>query len=361
MSDEEAWGPTPGPAIRPLKSEPLLAALGPFARIVLVSHVNPDPDALGSMMGLEALITARLPGKTVTKTLDGIIARAENQAMVDLLPIRLVPVADAPHGPDVAVVMVDSQPRAARRDGDERWPTVVLDHHDTPGSLDGVQFSDIRPNLGSTCTMVTGYLIEQGVPVRPRLASALWYGIESEISGYPREAGPLDDGALVWLFPRADKNLLAQIRNPRLPQSYFATYQYALTNAFLYGDVVVAWCGDVPQPDIIAEVADFFIRFDQVRWSLVIGRYEDVLKVSSRCDHIGGRCGEVLRAVVDGLGSAGGHDKRAGGAIPLGSPGDAKAVEKMLTELRHRFLAELGIDEQKGRRLLESAPEIDVP
>ena len=107
-------------------------------------------------------------------------------------------------------------------------PQVVIDHHDTGGVLEGVLFSDIRTHLGATSTMVTGYLIEQRVVVTPQLATALLYGIDSETTGYPREASSLDDGALIWLFPRADKDLLAQIRNPKLPQSHFATFQHAL-------------------------------------------------------------------------------------------------------------------------------------
>ena len=178
----------------------------------------------------------------------------------------------------------------------------MLDHHETGGDLDGVLFRDIRANLGATSTMVTGYLLEQDVSVSPRLATALLYGIESEVSGYPRESGPLDDGALVWLFPRADKDLLARIKNPKLSQDYFATFQHALANAFLYRDVVVSWCGVVPQPDIIAELADFFIRFDRVNWALSIGLFGDLLKLSIRAAHLGGHSGEVLRVVVDGLG-----------------------------------------------------------
>jgi nanoRNase/pAp phosphatase (c-di-AMP/oligoRNAs hydrolase) len=343
---------------RPLRSERFLATLAPFDRVVLVSHVNPDPDALASMLGLESLIQARQSGKPVVKTFDGMIARAENQEMVHRVPIDLVPVDRAEITPTTAVVMVDSQPRTGRRLNEDACPLIVLDHHETPGTLDGVRFHDIRPDVGATSTLVTGYLIEQGLPVTPRLATALLYGIDSEISGYPREAGPLDDGALVWLFPRADKDLLARIRNPRLPQSYFATYQYALTNAFLYQNVIVAWCGVVPQPDIIAELADFFVRFDQVSWALTIGRFEDVVKMSVRSDHMDGHCGDLLRAVVNDLGNAGGHDKRAGGAIPL-TPG--RTVEELLSTIRHRFLSHLHIDEHEGRRLLESAPPIAVP
>ncbi len=342
------------------RSERLLEVLRPFDRVVLVSHVNPDPDALASMLGLQALLAARRPGVTATLTVEGIIARAENQAMVDLLQIPLVPIARVPIGPDTAVIMVDSQPNTGRRADEAARPVAVLDHHETPGGLDGVAFRDIRPHLGATSTMVTGYLLEQEVPIDRRLATALLYGIESETSGYPREAGPADDGALVWLHPRADKDLLARIRHPRLPQSYFAVYLHALSNAFLYGEVVVSYLGQVPQPDIIAELADFFIRFDQVAWALCLGHYDGQLKLSLRSDHIGDHGGEILREVVNGLGAAGGHDRRAGGAIPL-TDASPEAIEALLRSLRRRFLERLDVDEHAGRRLLEACPRIPVP
>jgi nanoRNase/pAp phosphatase (c-di-AMP/oligoRNAs hydrolase) len=290
------------------------------------------------------------------------IARAENREMVERLPIPLVPVEseEAAVGPGVAVVMVDSQPFTGRRFSEVNMPQVVIDHHETPGVLTGVAFRDIRPNLGATSTMITGYLLERHVAIPPRLATALLYGIESETSGYPREAGTLDDGALVWLFPRADKDLLACIRNPKLPQSHFATFQHALANAFIYRDVVVSWCGRVTQPDIVAEISDFFVRFDQVNWSLAVGLFDDVLKLSARVSRLGGHSGDVLRSVVEGLGTAGGHDKRAGGAIPLPDT-RPETIDALLRTIRRRLLASLHIDEQQGRRLLEASPVIQAP
>ncbi len=252
--------------VRRVRSDRLLTALCPFRRLVVVSHVNPDPDSLASMLGLKALIQSCQPGKTITLTVDGMIARAENRAMVELIPIPLVPVETASVDSETGVIMVDSQPYTGRRFSEELTPQVVIDHHETPGDLHGVMFQDIRDHLGATSTMVTGYLIEQKVMVSPELATALLYGIESETTGYPREASTLDDGALVWLFPRADKDLLARICNPKLPQSHFATFQNALNNAFLYRDLIMSWCGEVSQPDIIAEIADFFVRFDLVNW-----------------------------------------------------------------------------------------------
>lgn len=351
--------PEPGRP-REYRSERLLKTLAAFERVVCVSHVNPDPDALASMFGIKTLVEQCLPGRPVVLTVDGMIARAENRAMAELVPIPLVPVETAAVGSDTAVVMVDSQPGTGRRFSEQSVPAVVIDHHETPGTLDGVRFSDIRPDLGATSTMVTGYLLEKHVAMPPRLATSLLYGIESEIDGYPREASTLDDGALVWLYPRCDKDLLARIRHPKLPQTHFATFQHSLANAFLYRDLVVSWCGPVTQPDIIAEVADFFVRFDQVNWSLAVGLFDRLLKLSVRVSHLGGHSGEVLRKVVDGLGSAGGHDRRAGGAIPL-TDESPEAIDALLRTIRVRLLNELGIDEQQGRRLLEASPTIPAP
>jgi nanoRNase/pAp phosphatase (c-di-AMP/oligoRNAs hydrolase) len=342
------------------RSDRLLETLAPFARVVVVSHVNPDPDSLASMLGIKALVEACQPGKPVILTFDGMIARSENRAMVDLIPIPLSPVESVNLDAETAVVMVDTQPHTGRRYSEAAMPHVVADHHDTGGVLDGVLFCDIRMQLGATSTMVTGYLLEQRVIVPPALATALLYGIESETMGYPREATSLDDGALIWLYPRADKDLLARIRNPKLPQSHFATFQSALANAFLYDKLVFSWCGAVSQPDIIAEIADFFIRFDQVDWALSTGVFDGQVRLSLRAGQLGGRAGEVLQAVVNGMGNAGGHDKRAGGAILLADP-QGPAIESTLRKIRWRLLDQLGIDEQQGHRLLGDCPVISAP
>ncbi len=341
-------------------SERFLETIKPFDRVVLVSHVNPDPDALASMMGLECLIRNKLPGKTIILTVDGIIARAENQAMVKLLAIPLVPVSHVNIDESTAIVMVDSQPFTGRRASEAARPHAVLDHHETPGCVEGVPFQDIRPQFGATSTIVTGYLLEQNLGVTPRLATALLYGIDSETTGYPREACSQDDGALIWLFPRADKDLLARIKNTRLPQSYFATFHHALSNAYIYEDVVYSWCGTVPQPDIIAELADFFIRFEKVTWSVCVGVFDKNLKISARVSATGLHSGEMLRHVVEGLGNAGGHDKRAGGQIVLADD-SPETIAATVQDVRERLLAELEVDESSGQRLLDARPAVPQP
>ena len=120
--------------LRQHRSARFLTTLAPYGRVVLVSHVNPAPAPLASMLGLQALIQARQPDKAIVLTVDGMIARAENRAMVDLLDIPLVPVEQVVIGPDDALVMVDSQPGTGRHAEKIVRPTAVLDHHETGGN-----------------------------------------------------------------------------------------------------------------------------------------------------------------------------------------------------------------------------------
>jgi nanoRNase/pAp phosphatase (c-di-AMP/oligoRNAs hydrolase) len=333
------------------RSDRFLAGLKNYELVTFVSHVNPDPDSLGSMLGLAHLVETSL-GKKTRLTRDGLIGRAENRAMVELLNIDLVCIDDIEWKPREALVMVDSQPNTGRHTFDPSVPIyAVLDHHDTPGDLDDIPFVDVRRGLGATCTLVCKYLIEQETALTPRVATALTYGIETELNGVPREASPADDSAIHYLYPLADKDILAQIRNAPLPHSYFECMLQALQSSFLYDRLIISWVNDLPQPEMAAQVVDFLIRFEQVDWAFCAGVYRDQLILSIRAAVSDGKAGQKLRQVVGKLGRAGGHDRRAGGFIQLPST-STTAIEQMQSELRKRLLKVLNIEECRGQRLV---------
>ena len=333
------------------RSERFLAGLAEAGLVTFVSHLQPDPDSLGSMLGLAHLVESRLHKKT-RLTQDGVISRAENQAMVDLLDLDLVPIREAQWHKDEALVMVDSQPNTGRHTFDPTMPIyAVLDHHNTPGDLEGVPFVDVRTNVGATCSLVTRYLIEQEVPVPSRVATALLYGIETELNGHPREASPLDDSAVHFLYPLADKDLLSRIRHAPLPHCYYECMLQALQSSFVYDRLIISWVNELPQPELAAQVVDFLIRFEEVDWALCAGVYGEQLILSLRTNIPEAHAGELLRQVVGKLGRAGGHDRRAGGFIDLPST-SATAVEQTQGELRRRLLKALHIDECRGHRLV---------
>jgi nanoRNase/pAp phosphatase (c-di-AMP/oligoRNAs hydrolase) len=332
-------------------SDRFLVGLKDADSVTFVSHVHPDPDSLGSMMGLAYLVEACL-NKPTRLTRDGIISRAENRAMVQLLHLNLRPIERVTWHGNEALVMVDSQPNTGRHNLDPCAPLyAVIDHHETPGDLEGIPYVDVRSGLGATCSVVTSYLREQDLDIPPRLATGLLYGIETELAGYPREASKVDDEALIFLYPLADKDLLARIRNARLPQSHFECMLQALQSSFIYDRLIISWVNELPQPELAAEVVDFLIRFEEVDWAVCVGVYEDKLILSVRAAVEDAKAGEMLQKVVGKMGRAGGHDRRAGGTIFLPST-SASAVEQVQSELRRRLLKALHIDECRGQRLV---------
>src|SRR5437868_4482565 len=109
MARKSADNGTNGKSATGRRSDRFLAGLKEISAVTFVSHVHPDPDSLGSMMGLAHLIETRL-GKPTRLTRDGIISRAENRTMVEMLGIELLPIEDAVCSEGEALVMVDSQP-----------------------------------------------------------------------------------------------------------------------------------------------------------------------------------------------------------------------------------------------------------
>src|SRR4051794_36104819 len=61
--------------------------------VLIYMHDNPDPDALAAALGLKRLVE-QASGARATLALGGIVGRAENRAMVDILRIPLTPVED---------------------------------------------------------------------------------------------------------------------------------------------------------------------------------------------------------------------------------------------------------------------------
>jgi nanoRNase/pAp phosphatase (c-di-AMP/oligoRNAs hydrolase) len=193
--------------------------------------------------------------------------------------------------------------------------------------------------------------MEQNVVIPEKVATALLYGIETEVTGYPREASPADDTALLSLYPLADKDLIAQIRNARLPHSHFECMLQAMQSSFIYDRLLMSWVNPLPQPEQAAEVVDFMIRFEKVDYAVCGGVFEDTLVLSVRAAIENARAGEILRQVVGKMGRAGGHDRRAGGAIPLPSTAPS-TIEDIQSELRRRFLKALKIEDIRGQRLV---------
>jgi len=325
----------------------LLAVLEPAREIVILPHDNPDPDSLASAEGIRAAIRHALR-KPVAVGLSGIIGRSQNRAMVSTLRLELEPITELKRQLRETVVLVDTQPgRKNNSLPPDVRPAAVIDHHPDWGSNQGVAFLDLREGYGATSTIVTEYLQELEVPIRKRLATALFYGITSETRNLGREAQPADIVATQFLYPYVDKRALAEIETPRLKASYFELVGQAVESAVVCDDVVISILPEVPYPDAVAELADILVRLEGALWAVCIARFGPNLQVSVRSNDPEARAGEMLASLLP-PGTAGGHGMVAGGRVSLDG-GDRQAAS---CEIAKALLRELGRAGTKSRWLV---------
>ncbi|NNK49018.1 MAG: hypothetical protein HKP01_09120 [Gemmatimonadetes bacterium] len=133
--------------------------LGGAESALVLTHDNPDPDAIASAAGLGFLIE-RISGVPVTVAFGGIIGRAENRSLMEELGVPFERIETVNIASDTAVALVDTQPGAGNNSlPPGRAATIVLDHHPLrEGNDEPAAFIDIRPDYGASASMIVEYL-----------------------------------------------------------------------------------------------------------------------------------------------------------------------------------------------------------
>jgi nanoRNase/pAp phosphatase (c-di-AMP/oligoRNAs hydrolase) len=325
----------------------LLAALERPGPLVILPHDNPDPDALASAAALRFL-ARELAERDATIALGGYVGRAENRAMVRYLNIPLVPVQDLTLDGGAVIALVDTQPGRSNNSLPAGLrPAIVIDHHPQYAPVGDLPFTDLRDGYGATSTILTEYLMDARLRVETKIATALFYGIMAETQDLGREASAPDMNACSFLYPHTNKRRLAKIENARVPREYFAAFRSAIQSAVIYDRAVVSILDEIRYPDMVAEMADFLLRLDEVDWAAAIGRYGGFLYVSLRTTHRDVNAGDLLQRVL-GSDHAGGHDMIAGGrlALPPGADWPETAAR-----VRGRLVAAVGMQQATAERL----------
>ena len=179
-----------------------LEASPPRDRWLVLTHDNPDPDALASAAAL-ALVLRRRFKRRVTVAYGGMIGRAENREMVRALRLELSHLQHLKRADYRRFALVDCQPWTGNSQlPKEVVPDLVFDHHPLRKATLAARFVDVRPRYGATATILAEYLEESGLEPPPGLATAMVYAIRSETQEFGREAAGPDHAAFDRLLPR---------------------------------------------------------------------------------------------------------------------------------------------------------------
>ncbi|MFQ5678174.1 MAG: bifunctional oligoribonuclease/PAP phosphatase NrnA [Gemmatimonadota bacterium] len=329
----------------------LLEALEDLPRVLVLTHDNPDPDALAAAAGLGFLLE-RVAGVEPTLAFGGIVGRAENRALIQEMPVQFRRIETLEGAGKLPVALVDTQPRSGNNSLPAgRIASVILDHHPMRPETEVATFADVRPGYGASASMVVEYLRAAELEPERWLATSLFYGVQSETMDLGRDVSPADVDASLFLYPRSDPAAIARIRHARVPRGYLRSLHAALTRARRHGPVAVVPLGGMDYPDMVAEIADLFMHVEGVEWTVAVGRYGQELLLSLRTYDPRAHAGRLVRKVIGDRGSAGGHGGLAGGRINVRSLAEEEAAA-LRDELLRELLAELDAPSESSELLL---------
>jgi nanoRNase/pAp phosphatase (c-di-AMP/oligoRNAs hydrolase) len=281
----------------------------------LLILIDADPDSLASAWALKRLLWHRLASIAIAHIRP--ITRPQNERMVRLLGIPAVLYDQINPQTFNRKAIVDSQPSHHPNFAGHTYD-LIIDHH--PHIEDSrATLVDIRPEYGATATIMTEYLRAAHIKPSLKLATALYYAIKTDTNNFERPALGADVRAFHYLFPFTRRPLVRRLEFAELNLKMLDYFQTGLRRHRRRGNRLYAFLGEVTTPDIMVIMADFFLRVEEIAWTIVGGIYEDKLIVIFRNDGLGKNAGRLAVKAFGKLGSAGGHKASARAEVPLGN------------------------------------------
>jgi nanoRNase/pAp phosphatase (c-di-AMP/oligoRNAs hydrolase) len=309
-------------------------------RVLIMLHNDPDPDAMASGIALRNVLR-RTKTTAIIGAMQG-VTRPENQRMVNLLDIHVEAITPASLQEYDRIAMVDVQPHYFGGLMDR--VDLVIDHHPEQTGYTAV-FKDIRPDYGSTSTILTEHLRAVDVNISERTATAMLYAIKSDTLFFNRSTNRVDLEAFSYLYPLADAALIRKMEGAEITLERLDFVLRAFKGGTLSDQVFTAFLGALPREDFIPYVADFYLQLEDVKWTVIAGIVKDSLVVSVRNLGYMKNAGEFVRRFFADIGSAGGHRAMAKAVVPMRAFrekfGDLPGEEicRKLQEFAHEFLA----------------------
>ena len=335
--------------------------------LAIVTHDNPDPDAIASALALQRL--AEHVGCGAEMCYFGSISHQENRAFVNVLDIDLTNL-DAESDLDRygGFALVDhSRPGVNDQLPEDTPVDIVIDHHPPRGPVEA-DFADLRSHVGATSTLLVEYLQQSTLGIDQTVATALLFGIRIDTDEFRREVCPADFEAGATLLETADLGALQRVESPSIAPETLETLARAITGRARHGPVVVSGVGQLRNRDALAQAADRLLNIKDVTTTLVYGIDDHTIYISARTRGADLDLGEALRDAFGQIGSAGGHADMAGAQIELGVLEDEDApieevaaalvTDRFLEVLESRWNRPLGMT--SGEQYLVESERVDT-
>ncbi len=318
--------------------------------MLIVMHNDPDPDCIASAIAMQRI--AAHYGKRGVITYRGEIGHRENRAMVNLLDTKIYKTdeLDKPIGDFTLVALVDSAlPSTNNPLPPDFRPEIIVDHHDVSVDLIKSDFLDVRPQIGSSSTIMNEYLDLLRIPITPSLASALLQGVMTDTADLTMRAHEKDVETVSKLWAKADHDMLLKIKSPDMSNEAVEVLGRAVKNKHIRGAYLISNVGYVKDKESIPQAADLLVMLEGINTVLVFGVVGEDVVISGRNRDVGLNMGEIMRKAFGKDGPAGGRVTSGAARIPMGLFKDLSSekdvlIEMMEASIASRFFEQLNLE-----------------
>lgn len=331
------------------KARQLVELLGGIdGKLAIIAHDDPDPDSIAAAVALRAVAGAQDVEADVLY--DGEIGHQENRAFVNTIGIDLTPRAEAPALDQYGGVALVGYTGA---DGSDLGVEVdiYIDHTEPAEGLEA-RYTDVRPNVSATSTVLTKYLQEFDLSPDETVATALLYGIRAETLDFRRDTTPADLTAAAYLHPFANHDTLEQVESPSMSPETLDVLAEAIHNREVQGSHLISNAGFVRDRDALAQAAQQLLSLEGITTSAVFGIADDTIHLAARSKDVRIDIGNVLADAFAEIGETAGHSTQAHVEVPLGLFTGIQATDEnrdtllSLTEeaVRRKLFDALGVE-----------------
>lgn len=300
--------------------ELLLKVLEKSKSLAIVTHDNPDPDAMSSAYALKAI--AESLNISTDIYYGGEIGHAGNKMMVELLKWNFKKISEykkciLKEYDKIALVDLPNLSNTTIFPSETK-PNIIIDHHYTEEERLDAEFVDIRTKVGATATIMTSYLRDFEIDINEELATGLMYGILVDTNYFKRSFEKEDIEAVNYLKSKINSELLNIIENPNISSETLDVLSNAITNKKIYDRHIISNVGYIKNKEALSQAADLLLKLEGITVSMVIGIIEEYVYISARSRDQKIDISKIITKTFSRMGSAGGHMNFAAAKISLG-------------------------------------------
>lgn len=257
------------------------SAVKKYRRILIYIQGSPDPDAIASSYAIKIMLSRMNIESVIVSGKK--LSLSQNRAFVRSLDIPLK--TGAKPGPDEfdAYIVTDFQSNTVPGISDRIPCAAHIDHHEPDCAVAAADFSLVRPDSGSTSSLVAAVFMQSDIAFSKNemrsVATALMFGIQTDTDDF-QHTTPIDTGALRFLSEYADMDIIRKIEGIPLSPETIKLYNRARNHEVVYKDWGIYGTGyiDIEHRDSIAITADLLLKNSEHKTVAVYALVEDKKK-----------------------------------------------------------------------------------